>query len=140
MPIEIERKFLVADDSWRAGVTEVLRLEDAIIARFDGGKVRVRHAGHRAWITVKGPKHGCTRAEFEYEIPVEDAAEMLAICNGPVVAKARHCVMFDGRAWSVDVYEGPLEGVTVAEVELSSASETFKVPHWIGREITHDPR
>ncbi len=138
--VEIERKFLVADDSWKSAVTEAIRLEDGLVARFGGGKVRVRHGGDRAWITIKGPRDGCCRAEFEYEIPPDHAAEMLRLCQEPTVVKTRHCVPYAGHLWSVDVYEGLLAGTMIAEVELSSADEAIQLPPWIASEVTTDVR
>lgn len=141
MAAEIERKFLVTSDEWRSGVTQVEHLRDGLIARFGGGKVRVRQAVDRAWVTIKGPRRGITRSEFEYEIPVADAEEILrTLCDGPIIEKARHCVPHAGRIWAVDVHHGALEGLVFVEVELQSESEPFVAPAWVGREISHDPR
>jgi CYTH domain-containing protein len=140
MAAEIERRFLIANDGWRAGVTGVQHLHDGLITRFGGGKLRVRKAQDRAWITIKGARVGISRSEFEYEIPLADADEMLStLCVGPVVQKTRHCVPYEGLTWSIDVHEGPLAGVVFAEVELLSADQAVPMPPWIGREITHDP-
>ncbi len=140
MAAEIERRFLLANDDWRAHVTHVEHFRDGLIARFGGGKLRVRQALDRAWITVKGERVGIARSEFEYEIPIADAEEMLAtLCQGPVVEKARHSVPYGGLTWSIDVHEGALAGIVFAEVELSAIDEAVAMPPWAGREITHDP-
>ena len=140
MPVEIERKFLVRSDAWKSAVTRVEHLHDGLVARFGEGKVRVRRAQGRAWIAIKGPRRGLTRPEYEYEIPLEDADEILrTMCQGPVIEKLRHCVLHDGRTWSVDVHTGRLAHVVLAEVELSYETERLDIPAWVGREVTHDP-
>lgn len=93
MPIEIERKFLVANDSWKSAVIASRQLRDGLIARFDSGKVRVRLEQSKAWLTIKGPKTGYTRQEFEYQISYVDADGMLrTLCSGPIIEKTRHIV------------------------------------------------
>jgi CYTH domain-containing protein len=140
MGVEIERKFLVEHDGWRAAVIQVEHLRDGLVARFGGGKVRVRQAQGRAWIALKGPRAGLVRSEFEYEIPVADAEEiLLTLCDGRIIEKARHCVHHAGHVWSVDVHAGELEGLILAEIELGAADEAFVLPSWAGREVTHDP-
>jgi adenylate cyclase len=92
--VEIERKFLLADESWRAGVVQTYSLRDGLIARFGEGKVRVRHAGDRAWITLKGPRCGISRAEFEYEIPLNEAEEILRFATCRISRKpGTSCLM-----------------------------------------------
>ncbi|MBE7157887.1 MAG: CYTH domain-containing protein [Rhodospirillales bacterium] len=140
MPVEIERKFLLASDAWQTRVAGTRLLRDGLLARFGNGKVRVRHAGDRAWITVKGPRSGISRAEFEYEVPLGEAEEMLALCDGPVIEKLRHTVPYAGLDWTVDVHLGPLAGITLAEVELTFPEQPITLPDWIGREVTHDLR
>ncbi len=140
MAAEIERKFLVLGDGWREGVVRTEHLRDGLIARFGDGKVRVRLGEGRAWVAVKGPRHGFSRAEFEYQIPLADAEEMLAtLCEGPILDKLRHCIPYAGRTWSVDVHHGRLEGLVLAEVELPSVDAHVVLPDWIGREVTGDP-
>ena len=146
MKSEIERKFLVMNDGWKAGVTDVLRLRDGLIATFGAGKVRVRIAASakapaRAWVGLKGPRNGITRAEYEYEIPVAEAESMLAaFCPGQVIEKTRYLVPHAGRIWEVDVYGGFLAGVTYAEVELDHAAQNVVLPSWVGPEVTGQPQ
>jgi adenylate cyclase len=116
MGFEIERKFLLVSDEWRGAVTSSQRLRDGLLARFGEGKVRVRIADDKAWLTVKGPRTGLRRAEFEYEILYSDAEEMLrTLCDGPLVEKTRYLVPHDGLIWQVDVHEGALDGLVYAE-------------------------
>lgn len=140
MAAEIERKFLVAGEAWREAVVRSERLRDGLIARFGDGKVRVRQGEGRAWVAVKGPRLGFSRAEFEYEIPLADAEEMLAtLCDGPILDKRRHWIPHGGRMWSVDVHRGPLAGLVLAEVELPSVDAHVELPAWVGREVSGDP-
>src|ERR1700722_13615519 len=118
MALEIERKFLLATDSRKAAGIRSDHLQDGLNARFCGGKVRVRGAADKAWLAVKGPRRGISRSEFEYEIPVADADDMLrTLCDGTVGEKIRHIVPHAGFVWAVDVHLGPLAGVSFAEVE-----------------------
>ncbi|WP_043366470.1 CYTH domain-containing protein [Belnapia sp. F-4-1] len=140
MAVEIERKFLLKSDEWRAGVVQTFSLKDGLIARFGEGKVRVRHAGNRAFITVKGPRCGISRPEYEYEIPLTEADEILALCDLPHVEKTRHIVPYAGLKWAVDVHLGPLSGIEFAEVELGHPNQPISLPPWAGEEVTDDPR
>ena len=141
MPVEIERKFLVVNDEWRSAVIDSEKLRDGLVGEFDGCKVRVRLSENRASITVKGPRSGPRRTEFEYEIPKTDAEAMLhTVCGERRVEKTRHRVPYAGFTWAVDVYEGNLAGIVVAEIELADEEQAFEKPDWVGTEITNDPR
>jgi CYTH domain-containing protein len=113
-----------------------------LIARFGEGKVRVRLTESNAWLTIKGPREGISRPEFEYEIPRADAEHMLrTVCQGdPVLEKVRHTVPFGGLDWTIDVYMGPLNGVVLAEVELERPDQRLQLPLWAGEEVTNGPR
>jgi adenylate cyclase len=140
MPIEIERKFLVISDGWRGAAVGSQRIRDGILARFGEGKVCVRITDDRAWFTVKGPRKGLCRAEFEYEIPCSEAEDMLSgLCTGPLIEKTRHFVPHDGLTWEVDVYEGVLAGLVLAEIELEREDQAFTMPDWVGCEVTGNP-
>jgi CYTH domain-containing protein len=140
MPVEIERKFLVLSDEWRRAATGSQRLRDGMLARFGDGKVRVRVADDQAWLTVKGPRIGLRRPEFEYEIASAEAEEMLrTLCTEPLIEKTRHFVPYGGFMWEVDVYEGALGGLILTEIELEHEDQTFTMPKWLGREVTDDP-
>lgn len=140
MPEEIERKFLVKDDSWKA-LGEALALRQGYLSISPERTVRVRQAADRGWITVKGPTRDYTRSEFEYEIPGSDAQEMLdSLCLRPILEKRRTKISHAGLTWEVDEFLGDNAGLIVAEVELSSATQDFDRPVWIGTEVTGDPR
>jgi CYTH domain-containing protein len=140
MAVEIERKFLVRDDSWRSQVTRQQNIRDGLIARVDGRKVRVRICDQHATLAVKSKTDGLANAEFEYEIPLADAEEMMAYhCFRSGLAKTRYYVPHDDRTWQVDVYKGILAGVVLAEVELPSETTQPTLPPWVGQEVTGDP-
>ena len=140
MGLEIERRFLVTGDDWRRDVTAARRLVQGYLAREDGVAVRLRMVDGAARLTIKGPG-GLVRPEFEYAIPPDDAAAMLdALCAGRSLAKTRHDVPHDGLLWEVDVFEGPLAGLVIAEVELPAADHSLTPPPWVGREVTGDAR
>lgn len=137
MPIEIERKFLTRSEDWRRNCVREVRLRDGLLAVAGGRKVRVRIADAEAFLTVKGDRTGFARDEFEYPIPLQDAEHMLQHhCAGRLVTKTRYFVLEDGFTFEVDVYDGLLEGVTIAEAELSDPEQAFPRPSWLGEEIT----
>ena len=141
MPVEIERKFLLANDGWKSQVVRRLHIRDGLIANNNGNKARVRIADADATITVKSRRRGPIRTEFEYAIPYSDALEILqTMCDGRVLDKVRHFIPYAGLLWHVDVYEGIFSGVVLAEVELQHADQELDLPPWIGNEVTNDPR
>jgi CYTH domain-containing protein len=140
MAVEIERKFLVRDDSWRSLASRRQAIRDGLIAIANGRKVRVRISNQRATLAVKSRTDGLANAEFEYEIPLADAEELLAHhCLREPLAKTRYSVPHGGLVWQVDVYKGVLAGVVLAEVELPSETTELALPAWIGREVTGNP-
>lgn len=139
MKLEIERKFLLANDGWKAQVVGTRLLRDGLVAS-DRSKVRVRIEHPKAWLTIKGERSGLGRAEFNYEIPLADAEVILAEhCGEHIIQKMRHLVLHEGVTWEVDVYQGVLEGVCYAEVELDSQEQAIALPPWVGAEVTGDP-
>jgi CYTH domain-containing protein len=102
--------------------------------------VRVRLAGEMGFLTIKGPTHGATRAEFEYAIPLADALSLLELCEGPLIDKVRFQVPLGNVVWEVDEFAGDNAGLVVAEVELPSEDAAFVRPDWLGEEVTHDAR
>lgn len=138
MATEIERKFLVEGTSWRQ--SNSVRLRQGYLNHDKHRTVRVRVAGDKAFLTVKSVRQGVTRAEFEYEIPVADAEQMLKLSDGPVVEKNRHVIERDGLKWEVDEFLGENAGLVMAEIELTSEDQPFSRPAWLGREVTHDNR
>ena len=141
MPLEIERKFLVVGDDWRECAMTTDRFCQGYLAKTSRGSMRVRRAGERAWVTVKGQRDGPSRPEFEYPIPVEDAEQMLReLCLKPLIEKVRHRIDYGGLVWEVDVFCGQAEGLVLAEVELERPDQPILKPHWVGAEVTADPR
>src|SRR5262249_20613917 len=139
-PVEIERKFLVATDDWRRSVVRSVRIRDGLIAVYKDRKVRLRIADAVATIAIKGPRSGLSRVEYEYEIPLTDAEHMLVtVCRDDTIEKQRFCVQDAGALWQVDVYGGLLEGIVIAEIELSQEFQQLHLPSWIGKEVTGDP-
>lgn len=139
MSLEIERRFLVVTDAWRAHAGPPSRIVQGYIAHSGNSVVRVRLIGDSAFLTVKGPRDGAVRAEFEYPIPVADAQAMLGeLCAGPLVEKDRYRLR--GGPWVVDVYRGGAEGLAIAEIELARSGQAVSPPDWVGREVTGEPR
>lgn len=140
MGLEIERKFLVTDDAWRALATGV-PFRQGYLSSAPERAVRVRIAGDKGTLTVKGVSDGVTRAEFEYAIPVEDAAAILdGLCEKPLIEKTRYRIPFGAHTWEVDEFHGENAGLIVAEVELARADERPALPAWVGREVSSDAR
>jgi adenylate cyclase len=138
-PVEIERKFLVSDDAWRKDA-QGQKIQQGYLSRSDAAVVRVRIYGEQAFLTVKGKQVGITSPEFEYEIPLADAAAMLEFAEGALVEKTRYRVEHAGHTWEVDEFEGLNRGLILAEIELDSEDELFSLPSWVGREVSQDPR
>ena len=140
MGVEIERKFLVRGDQWRSLGTPV-RYRQGYLAADIKRSVRVRVAGDRGLITIKGSTEGITRAEYEYEIPRADAEAMLdQLCNRPLIEKNRTKISLNGVVWEVDEFFGANQGLIMAEVELNSPQQAIDLPDWIGEEVSADPR
>jgi CYTH domain-containing protein len=137
---EIERKFLVRDESWRRDATGT-PFRQGFLSTAPERTVRVRVAGEQGTLTIKSKNVGARRAEFEYEIPLKDATELLdSLCERPLIEKVRYVVVHDSHRFEVDVFEGDNEGLVVAELELESEDQDFPRPTWLGDEVTDDPR
>ena len=140
MGVEIERKFLIKDDSWRANAKGE-KCRQGYLNSAKERVVRVRTIEDKGILTIKGISKGATRAEFEYEIPIAEAKAMLDnLCEKPLIEKKRYKIEFGGHVWEVDEFFGENQGLTVAEVELRSEGESFEKPTWIGEEVTGDPK
>lgn len=141
MSLEIERKFLVASDAYRAEATECVEIMQGYLSTRPEATVRVRLWGSRGYITVKGLTTGCVRHEWEYEIPAADARAMLEnLCGTTVLAKRRWLVPHAGLVWEVDEFTGRHAPLVLAEVELTSPDQPLSLPPWLGPEVTADPR
>jgi adenylate cyclase len=137
---EIERKFLVSGEAWQE-TAEGTRYRQGFLSTEPERTVRVRVAGPRGSITVKGKNVGARRPEFEYEIPVADAERMLdTLCQRPLIEKVRYTLAVGPHTWEIDVFDGSNAGLVVAEIELMSEDEAFEKPAWVGDEVTDDPR
>ena len=138
--VEIERKFLVANDEWRQSAVSSVSIRDGLIAVYKDRKVRVRISRGIATIAIKGPRTGIVRPEFEYEIPIADAERMLStFCRDDTLEKQRFFVEDNGITWHVDVYGDILQGVIIAEIELKQETQELILPSWVGKEVTGDP-
>lgn len=141
MAIEIERKFLLVHDGWRAAVSGSQRIRQGYLAGSATASVRVRISGDSANINIKSATLGIHRQEFEYPIPVADAAALLdSLAEGPLIEKTRYHVSHAGHIWEIDEFDGDNAGLVVAEIELSAVDEAFARPDWLGEEVSADPR
>ncbi len=141
MAKEIERKFLVINDSWRDQATSATAMRQAYLSVNHDRSIRVRTSNDEtAKLTVKFGKTALVRDEFEYDIPLEDAVEMISFAVGSVIEKVRYTVEIAGFTWEIDVFEGAFQGLVIAEVEMRSEDDRPKLPTWLGREVTGDRR
>ena len=145
MGIEIERKFILKNDDWKPLVTKthVIRqgyLQSGMEAA-QKSSVRIRISNNKANINVKSVELTTIRQEFEYEIPLADAQQMLStLCDETIIEKTRYHVPYASHLWEIDIFEGLNEGLQIAEIELKDPDETFEIPDWIGKEVSDDKR
>jgi len=141
MAIEIERKFRVIDEGWRAAVGSSTLLRQGYLANTSRASIRVRLAGEAAVLSVKAMTPGRARAEFEADIAAADAHQMLSqLCEGPLIEKWRHIVIHAGDRWEIDEFLGDNAGLVIAELELEFEQQQFARPSWLGEEVTDDQR
>jgi CYTH domain-containing protein len=146
MPVEIERKFLVEHQDWtkQPGV-KIRQITQGYISKSKKHTVRIRLSSSdsvkEAFLTIKGPQHGITRAEYEYPIPYEHGVELLRMCDGNLIEKTRYTFLYKkNQRWEVDVFRGAHDGLAVAEIELDSEDTPVKYPWWVLAEVTFDKR
>lgn len=140
MAIEIERKFLVINTQYKINAVSAV-FKQGYLSIDSDKTVRVRSSGEKGFLTIKGRTRNCSREEFEYEIPVHEAEEMLEnLCIKPIIEKRRYFLSHEGCDWIVDEFSGLNEGLVVAEIELEDENQDFKKPEWLGNEISSDPR
>ncbi len=139
MATEIERKFLISQDTWRPGASGC-RYVQGYLSREPGRIVRIRQAGASAFLTIKGLARGTARPEFEYPLPFSDAEELMQLCLRPLIEKTRYGVEYRGKHWEVDEFHGENDGLILAEIELSREDEPVDLPPWVGKEVSDDPR
>lgn len=141
MATEIERKFLVTSDAFKAQASQSKTYRQGYMVGGDAASVRVRISGEDAKLNIKSATLGVTRSEYEYDLPMADAQEMLDhLCAKPLVEKVRYYVPIGEHTWEVDVFAGDNAGLVVAEVELDAVDQVFVTPEWIGEEVSDDPR
>nr|VFK54284.1 MAG: adenylate cyclase [Candidatus Kentron sp. TUN]VFK56264.1 MAG: adenylate cyclase [Candidatus Kentron sp. TUN] len=141
MPTEIERKFLIRNDDWRQQASKGTRYRQGYFPNSKTCSVRVRIAGDKATLNIKGATLNVSREEYEYSIPQNDAEEMLTqFCERPFIEKTRYLVENGNHVWEIDVFEGENTGLIVAEIELSHEDEEFELPSWVGRDVSHETR
>lgn len=139
MGIEIEHKYLVRTDEYKAMSECSHRIRQGYLSRRADGTVRVRTCGDKGYLTVKGRNSGDARLEFEYEIPVVEAEQMLGLCEGHIIDKTRYIVRYGGHCWEVDEFHGQHRGLVVAEIELETSSHDYALPPFVGEEVTGNP-
>lgn len=141
MALEIERKFLVAGDAWRRAVRKTARMRQGYLCEAGGkASVRVRVQADAAWLNIKAAVVGSARAEYEYEVPIDDAQTMLdTLCIG-CIDKRRHYLDHQGHTWEIDEFDGDNAGLVIAEIELARVDESFARPAWLGAEVTDELR
>ena len=138
MATEIERKFLVQGTDWRHGVP--VRIRQGYLNRDKERTVRVRIAGSRAYLTIKGLTQGASRPEFEYEIPLQDGEALLGLGDAPPLEKNRYTLQHGGATWEIDEFLGGNAGLVIAEIELKDERQEFQRPTWLSAEVTGDTR
>lgn len=137
--VEIERKFLVDTKKWQPkGIGTAIK--QGYLSVDENRVVRVRIAGDYAYITIKGKTTGISRAEFEYEIPQNDASILLKMCLNEPVEKTRYTESFENMLWEIDVFEGVNNGLVMAEVELNNENQKVVLPEWVSEEVSTDKR
>lgn len=140
MGTEIEKKFLLVNDDWRQLAKGIYYRQGYLCSQKER-TVRVRTIEGKGFLTVKGVSVGATRAEYEYEIPVTDANELLnELCAKPIIEKKRYKIKHGGFIWEVDEFFGENQGLVVAEIELDREDQQFDKPLWIGDEVTGEQR
>lgn len=141
MAVEIEHKFLLANDDWRKCVSHSIRYRQGYLSSQPTSSIRVRTSNKQAWLNIKSATIGTHRHEYEYEIPLTDADEILnELCRKPLIEKTRYFVQNNGHTWEIDEFDGDNQGLIVAEIELSEIGASFAKPLWLGEEVTHDLR
>ena len=139
MNIEIERKFLLKNNSWKENAVGIPYVQ-GYLNKAGENTVRIRIAGEKAFLTIKSKSKGISRKEFEYEIPPGDAGELLKLSQSPIIEKIRYKIEYAEKCWEIDEFLGKNKGLYVAEIELNSENEAFEKPEWIGKEVSDDKR
>ncbi|MBE6309465.1 MAG: CYTH domain-containing protein [Bacteroidales bacterium] len=141
MPTEIEHKYLVINKSYKDFTQKRITIHQGYLSKDKERTVRIRTANDKAFITIKGKNNGDTRLEFEYEIPYKEALMLLQqLCIKPIIEKTRHIVNYNDNIWEIDEFNGALEGLILAEIEIPSSNYKYDIPPFIGKNVTNDIR
>lgn len=139
MSFEIEHKYIVINNGYLPLASAAYQIIQGYLSRDPSRTVRVRLKGEKAFITIKGITNGDTRREYEYEIPTEDAKELLSICEPPLISKTRFIVPYGNLVWEIDRFDNRTPPLTIAEVELDYSRHDYEIPPFVGKEVTGDP-
>lgn len=141
MPTEIEHKYLVKKELWKLVIPDSsAEVKQGYLLTDPNKTIRVRTKGNKGFITIKGKSIGASRPEFEYEIPLSEAIELINGFSSNIIEKTRHYVTFENKLWEVDEFKGLNEGLIVAEIELTDENEKYSTPDWVGENVTEDQR
>ena len=141
MAIEIEHKFLLCNDDWRNEIARSVEYKQGYLSSQATSSIRIRISDKNAWLNIKSATIGSFRQEYEYEIPIQDANEIMnTLCKKPIIEKTRHIVIRDANTWEIDEFHGVNQGLIVAEIELTAIGESFERPYWLGKEVTSELR
>lgn len=141
MAIEIEHKFLLTNEMWRQQIYDSIQYRQGYLSSQPNSSIRVRISNDHAWLNIKSATIGTQRYEYEYEIPLPDANEILnKLCRKPLIEKTRHLIKTAQHTWEIDEFSGSNQGLIIAEIELSAPGEIFEKPAWLGVEVTNDLR
>ncbi len=141
MTIEIEHKFLLANNDWRQQISHSIIYQQGYLQSDAQSSIRVRISDSNAWLNIKSATPGNHRHEFEYAIPLDEAKEILQLlCKKPIIDKTRHFINIGQHTWEIDEFHGENDGLIIAEIELSELNEQFNKPNWLGAEVTNDLR
>jgi len=137
--MEIERKFTVDIEKWAEVIKpQPISIAQSYLSSSPECTVRVRLKGEKAYLTIKGKTNGISRSEFEYEVPIDEAIEMMNTLSSKTLSKKRYEINVGNHLWEVDVFEGKLAGLIIAEIELTSEDEVFELPEWVIEDVSHD--
>lgn len=140
MGVEIERKFLLKNDDWKNYAEKGQVIKQGYLNLAIERTVRVRIVNGKGILTIKGKSVHTTRVEFEYEIPIEDAEEILKLSDKTIIEKTRYKVTDSGKVWEIDIFEGDNKGLEIAEIELSDENELITIPTWVGQEVSTESK
>jgi adenylate cyclase len=140
MGLEIERKFLIKNDSWKNEIKKTVSIRQGYLNSEVERTVRIRIQGEQGVLTIKGKNQNVTRKEFEYQIPLDDALNLLSMCEKPIIEKTRFLIPSNRSTWEIDVFDGENKGLVIAEIELTSEEESFDIPNWLGEEVSSESK